>query len=125
MSFAISRGNDKTLAEIKLSTNKDYLHGYQTQIIEYSKAERTQNLIYVFVDIGNQVRKEKLKSLYYKAKRKGAPYPELVIIDSRPKKSASTYVNESEWKFPEMSFDNLPDLDKFDLEGFSNDYIDL
>lgn len=32
----MSRGKDKTLAEIKLSSNNQYLHGYQNQIQEFA-----------------------------------------------------------------------------------------
>lgn len=30
----LSRGNDKTVVEIKLSSNADYIHGYEEQIEE-------------------------------------------------------------------------------------------
>ncbi len=36
-----SRGNDKTEVEIKLSSNADYIHGYEEQIEQYVKAEGT------------------------------------------------------------------------------------
>lgn len=35
----MSRGNDKTVVEIKLSSNADYIHGYEEQIEQYVKAE--------------------------------------------------------------------------------------
>lgn len=57
----LSRGRDKTLAEVKLSSNGQYLHGYQAQVKEYGAAERTINLIYVFVDVGNPRRLKAIK----------------------------------------------------------------
>lgn len=87
----ISRGNDKTLAEIKLSTNDQYLHGFEVQIKEYAKAERTRNLIYVYVDLGNPGKTKKIIHLYNETKSQGKQCPDLVIIDARPKKPASTY----------------------------------
>lgn len=43
----LSRGNDKTVIEIKLSSNAQYLHGFEVQIEEYARAENTNNKIYV------------------------------------------------------------------------------
>ena len=113
----LSRGNDKTLAEIKLSTNNEYLHGYQLQIIEYSKAERTQNMIYVFIDVGNPGRLERIKNLYRKTKRNGAPYPELVVVNSNERKAASNYSEIEDFELPEIGFDDFPDFDDFGLEN--------
>lgn len=52
----VSRGNDKTVVEIKLSSNQDYLHGYEEQIESYAKAEGTDNRIFVYIQVGNQGR---------------------------------------------------------------------
>lgn len=87
----LSRGTDKTVAEIKLSSNNQYLHGYESQIEEYGKAERTRNLIYVFVDIGNPIKKSKILECYKEAQSSGKPCPTLIIIDSNKKDSASIY----------------------------------
>ena len=40
----VSRGQDKTLIEVKLSSNSQYLHGYEVQVEEYGKAENTDKL---------------------------------------------------------------------------------
>ena len=45
--FKISRGQDKTVIELKLSSNPQYMHGYQEQIRLYAKSEGTQNMIYM------------------------------------------------------------------------------
>ena len=87
----LSRGTDKTVAEIKLSSNNQYLHGFESQIEEYGKAERTRNLIYVFVDVGNPIRKTTILECYKKAQSSGKPYPTLIIIDSNKNDSASIY----------------------------------
>ncbi len=128
----LSRGTDKTLAEIKLSSNDQFLHGYEAQIKEYGKAERTRNLIYVFVDVGNPGRKKSIIQLYRKAKLSGKPYPELVLIDARPKKAASIY----NYNCLNTLFDNISEFELEDtsenrfeecsLEDFSNsDYNNL
>ena len=121
----VSRGKDKTLAEIKLSSNSQYLHGYEVQIQEYAKAERTQNLIYVFVDLGNPGKRKNISKLYNKARYSGKPYPELVIIDARQRKAASTFnssenisydMPEVDWNIPEIDWE-IPETDWINLEA--------
>lgn len=56
--FKISYGGDKTIVEMKLSTNSQYLHGYNVQILEYGKAENTDKMIYVYIDLGNPNERE-------------------------------------------------------------------
>lgn len=89
--FKISRGQDKTIVEVKLSSNHQYLHGFTTQIIEYGKAEHTDSLIYVYIDLGNPGRTNKLQATYEEKKDEGNFAPELVIIDATGKESASIY----------------------------------
>ena len=107
----ISRGTDKTLAEIKLSSNDEYLHGYQVQVKEYGKAERTRNLIYVLVDVGNPRRVKNIKDIQQINKMKGIECPELVIVDAREKQSASIYELDAEDEDTEYDFGNFPDMD--------------
>lgn len=114
----LSRGSDKTLAEVKLSSNGQYLHGYEAQVEEYGRAEKTRNLIYVLVDVGNPVRLKTIKALYYKNHRAGKECPVLVIIDAKPKKAASTY--EPSGGTPDLSddgfdFGDLPEVDLSDI----------
>ena len=87
--FKVSRGQDKTLIEVKLSSNSQYLHGYEVQVEEYGKAENTDKLVYVLVDIGNPLKVKKLKELHEQNIGQGKKVPELIIIDSTPKESAS------------------------------------
>lgn len=109
----LSRGNDKTIAEIKLSTNAQYLHGYEEQVQEYGKAESTNNLIYVFVDLGNPGRKKTILNAHRMNKTKGIKCPELIIVDSRKKNAASTFDND-EWELDELDFE-MHDID-FSME---------
>lgn len=87
----ISRGTDKTITEIKLSSNGQYLHGYETQVELYGRAEQTERTIYVFIDIGNPGRKNELLKRYEQDRKKGGKYPALVIIDATERSAASTY----------------------------------
>lgn len=87
--FKVSRGQEKTLIEVKLSSNSQYLHGYEVQVEEYGKAENTDKLVYVLVDIGNPLKVKKLKELQKENIGQGKKVPELIIIDSTPKVSAS------------------------------------
>lgn len=107
----ISRGTDKTITEVKLSSNAQYLHGYETQIELYGKAEKTEKMIYVFIDIGNPGRRKSLIERHKKDKRKGVKCPELVIIDARPRSAASTF------DMDDFNFDmDFGDIDKLDFD---------
>ena len=89
--FKVSRGADKTIVEIKLSSNQQYLHGCEKQIVEYGKAEKTQSFIYVFIDVGNPGRLKTIQEKHSKNVALGKKVPELIIIDSLPKDSASKF----------------------------------
>ena len=111
LDIKISRGLDKTITEIKLSSNGQYLHGYETQIELYGKAENTEKLIYVFIDIGNPRRRKLLIERHEADVRKGIKCPELVIIDARARAAASTF------DMDDFDFDvACGDTDKFDFE---------
>lgn len=103
----LSRGNDKTIIEVKLSTNGQYLHGYQEQVQEYGKAEQTGQLIYVFVDFGNPGRRKTLISEHKN---------NLVIVDAMEKKAASTYSADSQ---------DLHDIDKMEWPDMKFEFDDL
>ncbi len=87
--FKISNGGDKTLIEVKLSSNNQYLHGYEVQIEEYGKAEQTNNLIYVLINLGHPLKVKRVQELHDKRYNNGDNPPDLIIIDSRQRESAS------------------------------------
>lgn len=89
--FKVSRGNDITVGEIKLSSNGQYLHGYTVQIEEYAEAERTNQKIYVFVDIGNPRRLKKIIEEHKARSEMTDNAPTLIVIDATSKVAASTY----------------------------------
>ena len=89
LDLKLSRGNDKTVIEIKLSTNDQYLHGFEVQIEEYARAENTKNRIYVYIQLGNPTRTKRIRELYEKKKEAGENPPFLYIIDSQVRQSAS------------------------------------
>ena len=85
----ISIGSDKSVCEVKLSSNPQYLHGYQMQVQEYAKAECTENMFYVFVDVGNPKRLSSIKAAHEHDKNAGIKCPELIIINATVRESAS------------------------------------
>lgn len=89
--FKVSCGADKTIVEIKLSSNGQYKHGYEVQLQEYGKAENTDLMIYVFVDVGNAGRLRTITELHEKSKSEGKKVPGFVVISALKKDAASTY----------------------------------
>lgn len=85
----ISVGADKSICEVKLSSNPQYLHGYQMQVQEYGNAECTENLFYVFVDTGNPGRLKTIVAEHDKNQKAKIKCPELIIINANVRKSAS------------------------------------
>lgn len=65
------------------------MHGYDTQVKEYAKAEQTDNMIYVLVDVGNPIKVNKLLDRYNRDIDEGKKVPEVIMIDSTSKESAS------------------------------------
>lgn len=116
----LSHGKDKTLAEIKLSSNGQYLHGYEAQVQEYGAAERTRNLIFVFVDVGNPGRLETIKKLHRNNQLEGKSCPELVIIDAKKRESASKHNNGAGTIIDGAEPDYLIDIDEI-----QNDMADI
>jgi hypothetical protein len=90
--FKISRGNDKTVVEIKLTSNQETLHGFEIQIEEYAKSEGTENKIFLLIDNGrssNIIRK--VEESYENRKKAGENPATVIVIDAKPKESASKY----------------------------------
>lgn len=92
--FKISRGNDKTVIEIKLTSNKDTVHGFETQIEEYAKAENTDKKVFLMIENGHEIRARKVFSLYEEKVKSGEKPATIICIDAKHKESASKYENK-------------------------------
>ena len=87
--FKCSKGyKDRVIVEVKLTSNRQLIHGMKTQIMEYAKAEKTNQLVYLVID--DLKDKEKIKKLYDEY-NKIDNKPELIVVDTEIKKSASIY----------------------------------
>ena len=90
--FKISKGNDKTVIEIKLTTNDQTIHGFEVQIEEYAKSEKTDKKIFMMIDNGGpEKRVTEVYKIYEERKNKNENPAEIVLIDAKPKESASKY----------------------------------
>lgn len=92
--FKISRGIDKTVIEIKLSSNPSTLHGFEVQIEEYAISEEASNKVFLLVDNGADGSKARIDAVYESYERRktqGNNPAEIILIDAKPKKSASKY----------------------------------
>lgn len=90
--FKISRGNDKTVIEIKLTSNQQCVHGLEVQIEEYARAEGAENKLFLLIDNGiDSYRVAKVKEKHQEMTEKGLNPAHLIIIDAKEKKSASKY----------------------------------
>ena len=87
--FKVSRVQDCAVVELKLSSNADYLHGYQEQIQQYAKAEGTENMVFILVDNGHVKRTNRLREQHQNDIRAGVLVPEVVIVDANTRLSAS------------------------------------
>lgn len=90
--FKISRGNDKTVIEVKLSSNQECVHGLEVQIEEYAKAENTENKVFLLVVIGSH--SKRIQAVIEKKDEmltKGLKPAKIIIINAVPKIAASKY----------------------------------
>lgn len=90
--FKISRGDDKTVVEIKLTSNQETLHGFEIQIEEYAKSEGAENKIFLLIDNGRSSNRiKKVEESYENRKKAGENPATVIVIDAKPKESASKY----------------------------------
>lgn len=90
--FKISRGMDKTVIEIKLTSNAQCVHGLKVQIEEYAKSENTNKKLFVLVYVGTgKQRIEAVKNAWLMLKHEGKSPAEIIEINAVEKKSASVY----------------------------------
>lgn len=90
--FVISRGIDKTVVEVKLTSNQDCVHGLEVQIEEYAMAEGTDKKIFVIVDTGsNSYRVGRVMQKRDEMISLGLSPATVVAVNAIPKASASKY----------------------------------
>ena len=87
MDVKVSRGSDKTIVEIKLSSNPNCINGLEKQLVKYGKSEDTSNLVYLYIKTENHPqRDDKILAIKNNSKSKNIV---IFIIDALPQKSAS------------------------------------
>ncbi|MBF2716900.1 hypothetical protein [Agrobacterium vitis] len=87
--FKFSRGKEKVLVEIKLSTNKKIVHGYKEQLNAYELAESTFRSHYVVINVGSIGNMWKSLLRLMADKPKISKYRRAHLIDGRLRASAS------------------------------------
>jgi hypothetical protein len=89
--FKFSEGyKSRILVEVKLSRNTKLLHGIEKQLVEYQKAEKTTQSIYLILLIGDDVKRvQEVLDVVALADSKGERTPKVIVIDARKKASAS------------------------------------
>ena len=93
LDFKFSRGaQGKTVVEIKRSSHKDLLHGYVKQLPSYMKAENADFGIYMIIreDEKYDTAIQKVLDIKKQIELEGeSNFPEIIVVDATPKKSAS------------------------------------
>ena len=96
--FKLSRGKQiRCLIELKKLSSPQLIHGVEVQLLEYGKAEMTTNLTYLILDdmYDSKNKDNKMKELI-SAINKSKIEVNLVVVDCKPKKSASIYEGNGE-----------------------------
>jgi len=90
--FKIGKGfSDKINIEMKLSSNPQILHGYQSQLPIYNKAEKTNQSKFVIIQLYDKDN-ARIKKVYdYKRQNETVDnkLPDIIVIDATKKESAS------------------------------------
>lgn len=89
--FKISCGSDCTVVEMKRSSSKDLLHGYEVQIDEYAEACETNSRIYLVLNEGKNEALENLKTKNLADKGNKLNVPDLEVVDVFHLDPASTF----------------------------------
>ncbi|MFV8408119.1 hypothetical protein ACNO6G_23755 [Vibrio harveyi] len=89
--FKISQGFDsKIVVEIKLSTNKNVVHGYEKQLEIYKKADDTERGYFLLIDVGSMGKKyAEVQRLRDEFKKETGVASEIILVDGNVKDSAS------------------------------------
>ena len=130
LDFKFSNGRLKVVIEVKLTSNKNLLHGYEEQIPEYMRAEETSKGIYLVI-INTERPEFKLEGLNKLSqdpkflKDKDA-LPDIIIIDGRKKKSASKYKKTKKPCDYDLEDEVIPEIswEEIELEELEIDFYD-
>lgn len=89
--FKISKGNtSKVIVEFKLTTSTAILRGYDTQLEVYKKADKSDDGIFVLVDVGGLGSSlDRLNEAKKALESEGRDGSEILYIDGKQKQSAS------------------------------------
>ena len=89
--FKFSYGfSSRILVEIKLSTNKKLVAGFQSQLEVYKCAEETMCAVYLVIDVGQMSKKDVASlAIQNEARKKKVPVSDLEFVDGRKMPSAS------------------------------------
>ena len=92
--FKFSKGYDaRVIVETKLTSNKRLRHGFETQLKEYEKAEKTNQSIFLVIDINGGTLKQlnDVRGIVRLGEVQGATMPKLIVVNGRVKSSASKF----------------------------------
>ena len=94
--FKLSKGYAaRVLVEVKWSKNSKLQHGFETQIEQYAKAERTDATILLVIQVTSTRKSiDNLEAVQGAAIRAGKRTPEIKVVDGRIKDSASHFDEE-------------------------------
>ena len=91
--FKMSSGYTKrVIVEVKWSDNPKLLHGYETQVEEYTKAEQPIHRIFLIIQVtATDASIKRVETAATSAIKAGKNPPEIKVVDGRRKASASTF----------------------------------
>ena len=89
--FKVSKGyKGRVLVEIKLSSNKNLIKGFEKQLPSYQESERTDRCFYLVLRVTkSESQIKRVQKAHRNAEGEGKRVPRLIIIDALIKPSAS------------------------------------
>lgn len=87
--FKLSRGLDKFIVEVKLTSNSQLKHGAETQVPIYMNQEKTKRALYLIIDNGHQKALDNFIEFYNNLDTTTKNKISYLVIDGTKKKSAS------------------------------------
>lgn len=91
--FKFSRGKDKVVVEVKLSSNQKVVHGYDKQLKAYQNAEASAPGYYLLIDVGRMGDKWKKLQEVAKSDPNFGTHRRIVLVDANIKPSASNLLS--------------------------------